>query len=85
MAAVVYALCAITSAVCVVLLIRGYRRSKARLLIWSALCFIGFTINNVMLFGDKIIWPHVDLRLFRTGPALVGLLFLLYGLIWDSK
>ena len=85
MAPAVYALCALTSAVCAALLFRGYRRSRARLLFWSGLCFVGFALNNTVLFGDKVIWPEIDLRLWRTVPALVGLLCLLYGLIWESE
>ena len=37
MAALIYSLCAITSLVCAVLLLRGYARSKLGLLMWSGL------------------------------------------------
>lgn len=36
----VYVLRALTTLVCAILLTRGYIRSRARLLLWSALCFI---------------------------------------------
>jgi hydrogenase/urease accessory protein HupE len=85
MAEIVYILCALTSLMCAVLLGRGYRRSGARLLLWSALCFVGLTINNVLLFIDKFALPNVDLLLLRNATALVALLPLLYGLIWDSQ
>ena len=41
MATLVYALCALTSLACAVLLLRGYASSRVRLLLWSGLCFCG--------------------------------------------
>jgi hypothetical protein len=80
----VYALCAITSVVCAVLLLRGYRSGRTRLLFWASLCFVGFAVNNILLFVDLILLPRVDLFLWRTVPALVGVMLLIYGLIWES-
>jgi len=84
MAEAVYVLCALTSAACAILLLRGYVRSRARLLLWSGLCFIALTANNALLFVDKVILPEVDLSLYRTSTAMAGLLLLLFGLIWDA-
>lgn len=85
MAEIVYVLSAVTSAICLALLWRGWRRSGARLLLWTALCFVGFTVNNVVLLLDETVWQDVaDLRWLRHGSALVGALVLLGGLIWDS-
>lgn len=84
--AIVYALCALTSAAVAVLLLRGYGRSRARLLLWSGLCFIGLTVNNLLLFVDKVILPEaVDLTLWRTATVVIALSILLYGLIWDVE
>ena len=85
MATLVYALCALTSLLCMVLLVLGYRRSRARLLLWTALCFAGLALNNVLLFVDLQVVPSVDLSVWRSLPALVGLLALLYGLIWETR
>ena len=85
MAELVYILCGLTSLLCAIALWRGYRQSRARLLLWSCLCFFGLFINNVLLFLDKVALPDVDLSLWRTGSALVALLPLLYGLIWESE
>lgn len=82
---IVYALCAITSAGCSVLLLRGYRRSRVRLLFWSGLCFVGLALNNVLLFIDVRVVPEVDLSLWRTIPAVLGVAVLLYGLIWETR
>jgi uncharacterized protein DUF5985 len=83
MAEAVYILCALTSAACAFLLLRGYQRSHARLLLWSGLCFIVLALNNVILFVDKIILPDVDLQILRISTAIAGLALLLFGLIWD--
>ncbi len=82
---VVYVLCAITSVRCAVLLIRGYRRSRARLLLWSSVCFACFALNNVLLVVDVGVLPDRDLSLIRTLPSVVGIAALLYGLVWDAK
>ena len=85
MAEAVYLLCALAGVACMLLLWRGYRRSGARLLLWSSLCFAGLSANNVILFADKVLFPHVDLSLWRALSALAGLLLLLYGLVWDAE
>jgi uncharacterized protein DUF5985 len=85
MASVVYALCALTSALCALLLLRAYLSSRARLLLWSSLSFIGLAFNNLLLFIDKIIVPTVDLALYRNLTAAIAVMVLLLGLIWDSK
>lgn len=85
MATLVYALCALTSLLCFALLVRGYRRSRARLLLWASLCFAGLTLNNVLLFIDVRVVPAVDLSAWRSLPALVGVMLLVYGLVWDSR
>ncbi|HEX2207309.1 MAG TPA: DUF5985 family protein [Longimicrobium sp.] len=85
MATLVYALCALTSAACAVLLLRGYASSRARLLLWSGLCFVGLATNNLLLLIDKRVVPTLDLSLWRSLPALAGLALLLYGLVWETR
>ena len=84
MALVVYLLCALSRLEVAVLLFRGYRQSLARLLLLSGLCFAGFFLNNVLLVVDVQTAPTIDLSVWRTLPAAVGLGLLLYGLIWDA-
>ena len=81
----VYALCAVTSIVCAVLLLRGYRATRTRLLFWSSVCFVGLALNNVLLFVDLIVLPSIDLYVLRAAMALLGLSILVYGLVWDSR
>jgi hypothetical protein len=85
LAAVVYLLCFLTSLACAVLLLRAYGKSRARLLLWSGLCFVGLALNNGLLFVDRIVFPDTDLYWLRTAPALLGLLLLIYGLIWEGE
>ena len=82
----VYLLCAATSATCAILLLRGYRRQRSRLLLWSSLCFVLLALNNILLFIDLIVVPtSLDLSLWRGATALAGVSVLLFGLIWESK
>ena len=84
MGLIVYILCAATSLACAVLLLRGYRRSQVRLLLWSALCFACFALNNLLLIVDTRILPAHDLSVVRSLPSLAGIALLLYGLVWES-
>lgn len=81
---VIYALCALTSGTCAVLLLRSYFASRYRLLLWAGVCFAGATLNNVLVIADKLIFPSIDLLTWRLAVALVAVLFLIYGLIFDE-
>jgi hypothetical protein len=80
----VYILGTLTSAACAFLLWNGYRRGNKKLLLWSSLCFVGFTITNLLVFVDLVIFPERDLYVFRLCTVTVSLGLLLYGLIWES-
>ena len=83
---VLFLIAVLTSLACTVLLFRAYTTSRLRILLWSALCFVALTVNNLLLFVDLVILPtNVDLRLFRHVAALTGLVFLLYGFIRESE
>jgi Family of unknown function (DUF5985) len=82
---IVYVLCAATSTLCAVLLVRGYLRSRARLLLWSSVCFAGLALNNILLIIDLRVVVWTDLSLWRLVPALIGATALLYSLIWEAK
>ena len=81
----VYILCAATSLLCALMLLRSFAKQRVRLLFWSGLCFLVLTIENVILYVDVFVIPDVDLSLWRKLPSLVALAILLFGLIWDSK
>lgn len=82
---ILLSLAVLTSVSCMVLLFRGYARTGARLLLWSALCFVFLSTNNVLLFFDRVIFPvEVDLRLYRLAASLTGIVCLLYAFIWEA-
>jgi hypothetical protein len=80
-------LAVLTSFACTALLLRSYSTSGERLLLWSALCFVCLSLNNILLFLDLVVWPgpDLDLRPYRLASNLAGILFLLYGFIWEAK
>ena len=78
-------LAALTSLTCMLLLFRAYAGNGVRLLLWSALCFVCLTANNVLLFFDLVVFPDVELRIYRLFAALAGVIFLLYGFIWEAE
>ena len=81
----VYVLCLITSVVCAVLLLRAYARSRARLLLWTALSFVCLAVNNLFLVGDKVVFPNLDLLAMRQLSAVAAIAVLLYGFIWEAE
>ena len=80
---IVYLLCAGASLVCAFLLVRGYRKNPTQLLLWSAVCFAGLALNNILLCIDFSLGDSVDLTLLRHASALCSVGALLYGLIWE--
>jgi hypothetical protein len=84
-ATTIYVLCALTSAVCAVMLLRAWSASRVRLLLWSGLCFVGLALHNILLFIDVRVLPETDLSTIRTLPALAGVAILIYGLVWESR
>lgn len=83
-AVTVYVLCAATALACTILLMRGYRRSRTRLLLWSALCFAGLTVANTVLVVDLVIVPNHDLSPYRSVLTLAAGIVLLYGLVSET-
>ncbi len=86
MAAAVYVLGMFVALACGVLLARGYRQSRQRLLLWSSICFLGLALSGALTFLDlSLLPPTVDLHLLRRAVTAVSMLVLLYGLVWDSE
>lgn len=84
MARAIYVLCALTAALCAYLLFRGFERSRARLLLWGGICFLGLAINNLMLVVDRVLLPDADLSIARLIPAVLGICALVVGLIGEN-
>lgn len=85
MAEIVYLLCALTSLICALLLLRGYSRSRTPLLLWSFLSFVCFAMTNILLFFDFVVVPNFDLSPARDLTTFLGLSLLLYGMIWRTN
>jgi len=83
-ACAVYLLCAGASALCTVLLFRAYLQNRKPLLFWSTACFVGLSINNLLLFLDLALLPQMDLRLPRTVSAIAAVSVLIYGFVWEA-
>jgi hypothetical protein len=83
MAAAVYILGIIVTLSCGILLIRAYGRVGKRLLLWSGICFLGLALSNLLLFLDMVVFPNVDLYLWRLLTAALAMMVLVYGLIWE--
>ena len=81
---VLASLALLTSLACMVLLFRGYAASGVRLLLWSALCFVFLTANNLFLVVD-LVAANIDFRPYRLASALLGVAFLLYGFIREAE
>ena len=80
----VYILCALTSFACTWLLVSHYRKTRVPILFWSALAFLCFTVNNVLLFVDLVLVPQTDLSILRIAFILAGVGVLLGGLIHQN-
>ena len=80
----VYGLCVVTSFACAALLLRGYRRFRGRLLLWSALCFLALALSDaILLLYTLELVP--GLETLRGMVSLAGISFLIYGLIFDAE
>lgn len=84
MAEAIYALCALASLVCALLLVRGYLRTRLRLILLACVCFGGLALNNVLLFVDLVLVPELDLGVLRSLVAVASLLVLVVGLVWEG-
>jgi hypothetical protein len=81
----VYLLCFLTSSACAFLLARNYARTHARLLLWSALCFLFLAGNNLAVIIDLLVLPERNFSIARVALSLIAVALLLFGLIWDME
>lgn len=81
----VYGLCMLTALMCAWLLLQAYWKTHYRLLFWCSLFFSISALNNVFLVVDKVLYPDIDLTVYRYVVALTGLFVLLPGLILERE
>jgi hypothetical protein len=84
MAAAVYVVGILVTALCALLLLQAFARVGQKLLLWSGLCFVGLTISNVLLFIDLVVWLDTSLYSWRLSASALAMVLLLYGLVWES-
>jgi hypothetical protein len=61
-------------------------RTRTKLLAWSSACFMGLTINNIILVIDLVLYKtETDLSLARAVTAFLSILALVVGLVWSSN
>ncbi len=66
-------------------MIHARASSSTRLLLLSGLCFVGLTLNNVILFVDLVVLSaETSLILLRRITTLASVLLLITGLIQMS-
>lgn len=82
---VVYLLCFLTSSGAAWLLGRSYLRSRARLLLWSSICFFLLAGNNLLVMLDLLVFADINLRVGRLILSLAAVSVLLFGFIWDLE
>ena len=80
----VYVLCLLASLACTFLLYRSYRRSGAKLLLWTALCFGCLAFNNLFLTFDVLLFPDIQFLPLRHLSSLAAVVVLLYGFVWEA-
>ena len=81
----VYVLGTLVCLLCAVFLLTAYLRVQNRLLLWSGICFVGLTCSNALVFIDLVVLPKIDLYTYRLAIAAIAMLFLVYGLIFETK
>lgn len=85
MSAALYLLTIFTTLLSSILLLRAYARVGTRLLLWSGLCFAGLTLDNILVLGDMVLFPSIDLYTYRLASAAVAISLLLFGLVWERQ
>jgi hypothetical protein len=81
---VVYLLCMGTSALCALLLVRAWMRSRTSLLLWTAACFVLLAVDNVLLVAHLLFLPQVHLGLVRGLISLAAVGVLLFGFLQET-
>lgn len=79
----VYLLCFLTSLSCCLLLIRSYWRSKNKVLLWTAACFVLLALDNLLVIFDLVLLPNIDLSVPRLLATLLAISTLIIGFVWE--
>lgn len=80
----IYLLCVLTAISCFWLLLRGYRRSGTRLLLWSSVCFGFLALHSLSVTVELLVFPSTDLQALRHAASLAAVGALIFGLVWEA-
>ncbi len=83
MAVALYIVTIFVTLFCAVLLLRAWIRVRRSLLLWSGLCFVGLTLDSVLVLADMILFPSIDLYHWRLASVALSVSLLLFGMIWE--
>jgi hypothetical protein len=81
----IYLLCAATSLLVAMMLMRQYLKSRTRLVLWSVISFAGLAVNSVLVYVDLVMYTGVDLSMYRSAAGAFAMTVMLYGLIWETR
>lgn len=81
----IYLLCLLTALACCLLLLRGYGRSRTRLLLWSAICFGFLALHAVVVTVELLVFPGINLQVLRHAASLLAAGSLAFGLVWEAE
>jgi hypothetical protein len=81
----IYLLCAATSLLVAIMLMRQYLKSRTRLVLWSVISFAGLAVNSVLVYVDLVMYTGVDLSMYRSAAGAFAMAVMLYGLIWETR
>jgi hypothetical protein len=75
----------VTSAICAALLLRSYRASRSKLILYTALGFVFLALNNLFLVGDMVVFPDINLWPYRQAASVAAVAVLLYGFTFEVE
>ena len=81
----IYLLCAATSLLVAIMLMRQYLKSRTRLVLWSVISFAGLAVNSVLVYVDLVMYTGVDLSVYRSAAGAFAMAVMLSGLIWETR
>ncbi|MGX7894502.1 DUF5985 family protein [Tsuneonella sp. HG222] len=81
----VYLLCFLASALCAILLVRRYAKSRTPVLLWSAVCFVFLALSNLIVVVDQLVLTETTFRTPRLLLTLIAVAVLLFGFIWEAE
>ena len=81
----VYSLCLAASGFCAFLLLHTWRKTRSRLLFWTALGFVFLAVNNLFLVADMVLFPDVYLWPWRLAANLAAVAVLVYGFTFEVE